>query len=354
MTTNLIRADDDTKRDDTKRDDADLGQKLDKLLTGLDSMGRRMDAMEKRYDDDDKRRKDDDDKRKRDDDAKRDDAAACADARKHFSLRKDDDDDDGFRKRHDAEEETAKQERIAKGDPEPVAADRAKRARKDAEEGDVKHVLALDKRRKDDDDKRRRDDDDKRRRDDAARQDYGGDGAGAAASALATHRWSHRNDDAGIDPRVQAELDKLRALMPASITDEDRAKFAVEQSRADAVLAMDGKRAPGPLLGETLNAYRHRLTSLVKAYAPKWKETDTLKIADEVAFGNVQGLIYADAQEALRVPTVLEAGRLHMRERRSDTGHTIREFHGDPSGFVGMFSGNGQIARNINPRGGHQ
>lgn len=303
-------AEDDAKRkDDARRMDAEVGGKLDKLLTGLDSIGKRMDAMEKRMDDDDAKR----------DDAARMDAEACADARKRFSARKDDDDDDTYKKRHDAEEESAKKERMEKGDPEPVAADRAKRARKDAEEEDKEKMAAADKKRKDDDDAKKRDD--------AARAD-------------------------SVDSKIQAQIDDLRSKMPAQLTEEERAAYAGEQARADSVLAMDGKRAPAPLLGETLTAYKHRLFALIKPYSPKWKDTDSLKIGDAAAFGNVQGMCYADAAEAMRVPQNPQPGFLQMRERQSGSGHTIREFFGDPAGFVGLFSGNGQIARSINPRGG--
>lgn len=107
------------------------GELLDKVLKGIDSlrsdMSTRMDAIEEEMKADKKRRDDAEEGKKKTDARKR------ADALK-FSRRKDDDDDESYRKRHDAEEEGLKNALVEAGEAEQLAADSARRARKDAEE----------------------------------------------------------------------------------------------------------------------------------------------------------------------------------------------------------------------------
>lgn len=333
--------------------DAETGKKLDKLLTGLDAMSKRMDALEERdrkdQDDDARRRKDDDARRRVDDDERKfRDAVKRGDAKKKgplegfeeggvfhpirgsagYSKRKAGDSDEEYKSRHDAEEEGERKALEEVGEPKELAADRAMRHRKDAEEEEERE--ASDRKRKDAEEKEEREAADRRRKDDDD---------------------ARRKADSESSSALQKQIDDLRAKLPAQLSDEDRAKFADEQARADSVLSMNNERAPAPLLGETLTAYAHRLTGVVKQHAPKWKATDTLKIADAVAFANVQSLIYADATESLRHPTGISGGSLKMIEKRLASGHTERSFVGDSGAWVGMFSGNGQIAKSITPRG---
>ena len=116
--------------EEAKKADADAGQKLDKVLECLDSLGKRMDAMEAEAKKDD----DDDDSKKKDDD----------DAKKADAKRKDDDDDS---KKKDADEkpEFLKKEEVAADKKRKDDDDDAKRkdaAKADADISDVKRRIA--------------------------------------------------------------------------------------------------------------------------------------------------------------------------------------------------------------------
>jgi chemotaxis protein histidine kinase CheA len=312
MTENLIvRAD-----DDATRDDADVGKKLDSLLSGLDSLTKRMDSMES--------------SQSAADSARRADAEAkeYADSVAAYSDRKDEESDEDYKKRADAEEEGQKKGFMAKGDPEPVAADKAKRVRRDAE-------VACDKKRADA--KARKDAEDKEKeekeRADAARAD----------------------SNAAISPAVQKQLDDLRSKIPAQIADEDRELFARAQARVDDALCLAGDRAPRPLLGETVAAFRQRLVRLIQPHcSDKYKKLDLAKINDPASFDAMEGLVIADAIERLRTPSAGGDGNLRMVERRLDSGHIERTFHGaGPGSWIARFSGNLNAAT-LNPPAGRR
>lgn len=111
------------EKTESRSDSGEFGQKLDKLLTHMDSLHSRMDSMEARYkkddDDDSKSRKDDDDdsKHRKDDD---DDSKS----------RKDDDEEDEDdcedEGRQDGEDE-GEGEVMPKDEPERVAADKGRK-----------------------------------------------------------------------------------------------------------------------------------------------------------------------------------------------------------------------------------
>jgi hypothetical protein len=115
----------DENKDET-RDDADAGQKLDKLLTGLGELHKRMDAMEER----EQKRGDNSRARPPNDDAARarDDAAqARRDAERDQWMR-----EDAAQCELDDEEENADlNRRLGEGEARPVAADAARQARRD-------------------------------------------------------------------------------------------------------------------------------------------------------------------------------------------------------------------------------
>lgn len=264
------RADDDAKKDATIPD---------KLLAHLDSMSKKMDtaldAIGKRMDAMEK--KDDDDHRE--------------DSMKMFSARKDDDDDDSHKRRHDAEEKACADAMIAKGVPEKTAADKAKKYRKDAE---AEH------------EKKRADDDAKKKADAAANQ---------------------------ISPAVQALIDDLQRKIPKPLSDEDRHAFAIHQAKADDVFGAFGKRAPYPLTGEDVLAYRKRLIGGLKEHSPRWKDVDIIKV-DEATFVNIEKDVLSDAFAAAMRPSDLKPLELRqIIKTDSNTGLRKIEFVG-PNSFI--------------------
>lgn len=70
------------------------------------------------------------------------------------------------------------------------------------------------------------------------------------------------DDNAVADPKLaamQATIDSLMANAPAQLKPEEEELFAQAQSKADSAYAAKGKRAPAPLLGQSLAAYKRRM-----------------------------------------------------------------------------------------------
>jgi hypothetical protein len=57
------------------------------------------------------------------------------------------------------------------------------------------------------------------------------------------------------------QIAELRGRTPASISDEDRSRFADVQARADVAFSAFSIRAPSPLLNEQLGDYRRRMAT---------------------------------------------------------------------------------------------
>jgi Uncharacterized protein conserved in bacteria (DUF2213) len=275
------------------RADADGGTMPDKLLKGLDSMMEKMDAMSKRLDA----------MEKKGDDSHR------ADSMKMFSARKDDDDDDSYKKRHDAEEKACADAMCEKGEPRETAADKAKKYRKDAEEEESK--------KKADDD------------------------AGKKAKA-----------DSVEIPALKAQIADLSRQIPKPLSDEDRHNFAAHQAKADDVFGAFGKRAPFPLTGEDVLAYRKRLIAGLKEHSPRWKDVDIIKL-DEVTFANVERDVLNEALLAAMRPTDLKPGELRPHIKTdSNTGMRRTEFFG-PNSFIAQLKRPARYVTHIGARKEH-
>lgn len=304
--------------EDRARKDAERDAKLDKVADTIskvaDAVGGvvgRMDALHARMDAVEQK-----DKARDDAEKARDDAAKARDDAKHFSKRRDDDDDDKYKSRHDSEEGELAAKFEKEGEPKEKAADRAKRARKDAEECESKE----------------RDDAAKKARDDAAK---------AAADAAAK---AARDDSiAGLATRIDAIDNRTKPRTP-----EERAAFAQVQARADAVYLANGSQARAPMPGEDLANYRRSLAAGLKQYSEEWKDTklfdvSDFPIADEATFTAVETKVYEAAKAHARRPGGHPDGRL--REVRStENGHTVVEFFGDTRAWMDPFAGVGQRA----------
>lgn len=307
MAADKARKDADDKKADQARKDADAGAKLDKLLTHLDAVTARMDA----WDDEkkaDKARADADDKERAD--KARADAAARRDA-EHSEWKKAD--AEGCA-RDDAEEETEKKKMVEGGEPEEVAADKARKDRRDR----------MDARRKDGEEAMKKKEEDEK--------------ADAAT----------RKDSSRIET-LERELAAIKAIS-RPIDESDRAAFADEQSRADAVYMALGKRAEPPMGGETLGNYKVRLARGLQKHSKQWAGIELHRLtADAMDIAATQ--IRADAIVAARNPEDLADGQLREIINVDPTGRRISTFVGNGS-FIDAMRGPSRVVRKINTKAG--
>jgi hypothetical protein len=263
-------------------------------VTKLDSLAKRMDALEvgekniiKGDDDDDKKSprddagtktKSDDD----DDDRSKDDGITAPKTRIK--------DDDGDKKKDDASVAKAKVTGDSKkADDGELEIKHGKEKDDSAKKADAKKADA--KKADDDDDAKKADDDDDDKKDDSTRSDE----VGTLRRQIA-------------DQKVMIE--RLNAMMKPR-SDEEHAAFADAQARADAVFNGFGQRAPRPLEGEALLDYRKRLATKLKTHSTAWKSVKLSQLPEE-AFGIAEGQIYSDADSAAANPVDLGAGEMRM------------------------------------------
>lgn len=296
------------EREDRARSDADAGQKLDKVLTHLDSVTRRLDAMEDEKKAD-KARADAEAKERAD--ASRKDASAKRDA-EHEEWKKAD--AEGCAK-DDAEEESAKKKMVEEGEPEDVAADKARKDRRDR----------MDARRKDAEEAMKKEEEGKKA--DAARADS-------------------QNAEIEILKRRLAAMEAVNKPIDAS----DRAAYADEQARADTVYMALGKRADPPMGGETIGNYRVRLARGLQKHSKQWSGIDLALLAPD-AMDIAATQIRADAIIAARSPEDLPDGQLREIVTVDPTGRRISSFVGSGS-FIDGLRSPGRIVRKINTKAG--
>ncbi len=225
--------------------------------------------------------------------------------------------------RKDAEGKKEEEEKESKEDPKELAADKAK---KDAE-------MMADKAKKDAEEK------EEKEKADAAKAD--------AARADSEDMRKQIAD-------LQSALASVRGKMPKPIHDADYADMAQIQADADRIFSAHSLSAPRPMDGETKLGYRRRLATEMKHHSPDWKDVDLGVIAvDAKAFEVAERRIYADAMDAAMHPVVPGDGLLEVRRKDPDTGHLIKEFHGQPRAWMSAFSGGPpRLARfNLDKRG---
>ena len=123
----------------------------------------------------------------------------------------------------------------------------------------------------------------------------------------------------------------------AAKSDEEEAKYADCQAKADSVYAAFGKSASRPLKGESLNAYRTRLMRGLQAYSDAYKEVNLRSIKDDALLEIAEKQIFADAALAARSPLHMPAGQLIEVTKRDRAGRTISEFKGAMSAWLDVF-----------------
>jgi 8-oxo-dGTP pyrophosphatase MutT (NUDIX family) len=291
-------------REAAAKKDANPGIEPDKLLAKLDSVLKRMDEMDAR----DAARKDAEEKAKLD--AAMKDAAARRDAEREPWMKA-----DAAQCALDDAEEAAKAEEIEKGgEPKEVAADKARKDRKDRMDARRKDAESME-------DKAKKDAADKEAREDAARKD---------AQAVADKA---RADSIAADA---AAIAKGLASMPMRHDAAGYAEMADIQARADAQAYQPlGLQAPAPLQGETPTAFRVRSLRGVQKHSKPWSGVD-LHTLQDAALSIAEGQIYADAALASHSVDGLPEDELVATTRVGEGGHKITEFRGRHTYIMGL------------------
>lgn len=289
----LARADSVVKHDEGK---------LDKLLEGLGGLKDVVGALKARVDAAEEKEKKD---------AEEEASKKKADARKRFDEfkfpKKDaEEKEEDFKKKMDAAEKSCMDAMMEAGEPEEMAADAAKKRRKDAEDIDKKEEEEAKSKKAD------------AEKEEAAKKD---------AQTVA-----------GLRDKV-AELENQIKGALVQPKDEDKAKLLHAQARFDSAFTAHGSQARAPLLGETLHQYRLENLRALQKHSPDYKDKPLEIIAvNDSLLEMAEAKIIADAIAAARNPTDIPTGTLVMRSRQ-DGGHTYNEFYGESAAWMRPIAG---------------
>jgi len=146
-------------------------------------------------------------------------------------------------------------------------------------------------------------------------------------------------DNAVPSPEI-SEISKRMDALEAKTTpqpEEEQAKMADAQCKADSVYAAFGDSAPRPMQGESLLGYRKRLLSKMQPHSISFKEVKLSAIADDSVLDVVEKGIYADALQAANSPAQVPVGMLVETVRTDMAGRRITEFKGSPSAWTNAF-----------------
>jgi hypothetical protein len=276
--------------------DASGGGTMDKVLTSLDALHTRMDAMELSEGSKDPLK---------------------SDAKKDARGKADDDDD-----RKDAEEEEKEDSRKDEEEEEEKK-DSKKDARKDqipprAGTGAAAPPVVADKKK----DKRGDDDDDDRKDSKKDARGRGDDDDDDDDDRKDSKKDSRADAFSDMQRQLKEQADIIKRLEGRfrPVTDEEHYQFAEAQAKADSVFQGFGERAPRPLEGESLIRYRKRLATHLKKHSADWKNVKFSELP-EPAFAIAEQHVYADALEAAAHPVDLEPGEMRPVETTSSSGH---------------------------------
>lgn len=143
---------------------------------------------------------------------------------------------------------------------------------------------------------------------------------------------------------LKSKVDAALGSLPKNDTDADYPAMADAQEKCDSVASAFGQRAPAPLAGESVSAYRKRLVSKFKAHSPAWKDIDLAAVNDSI-LPVAEATIYADAMKAANSPIGIPDDVLHERVRNDEAGRPIRTFIGKPSAWMNDFKIPTQVMR---------
>ncbi len=157
-------------------------------------------------------------------------------------------------------------------------------------------------------------------------------------------------DNAQASPEIAAMSKRVDALEQGikPMPEEEAAKMADAQAKADSVYSAFGESAPRPMMGESLLAYKKRLAGKMQVHSPRAKSVNIGAIADASVLEMVEATIYADALEVAGKPAAIPAGVLREVSRQDATGRKITEFQGDVSAWTAPFKAQTRYLHQIN------
>lgn len=149
-----------------------------------------------------------------------------------------------------------------------------------------------------------------------------------------------KNDSATSTAALAARIALVEANVPKARTDADRTALIATQAKYDPLFHAFGDSAPAPMNGEAVVDYRIRLASKFKDRSPVWKAANLSIIAgDEAALDAAEGAIYADAMAAALTPATVADGEIRMIPGKTESGHKVNRFVGDPRAAYARFTG---------------
>jgi hypothetical protein len=119
--------------------------------------------------------------------------------------------------------------------------------------------------------------------------------------------------------------------------DEEEAKYADAQAKADSIYSVYGKSASRPLKGESLMNYRKRMLRGLQGYSDAYKGVNINSIKDEALLALAEKQIFADAVAASRASAHIGAGQLIATQKKDQAGRTITSYRGDMEAWLGDF-----------------
>ena len=190
-------------------------------------------------------------------------------------------------------------------------------------------VTAADKKAKKDEEAQM-DDDDSKKDDDSKAKKHRKDAKGSDEGKEEAPAGEMKpDDDCRMDDDDEEEMAKK--------ADEEAAKYADAQAKADSVLAGFGKSASRPLQGESVTSYRKRLLRGMQAYSDSFKGIDLNSIRDAKLLDLAEKQIFADAAMASRNSAGVPAGQLVEIHERDRAGRIITKFKGSMSAWLDDF-----------------
>lgn len=145
-------------------------------------------------------------------------------------------------------------------------------------------------------------------------------------------------DAARADAEEKEKADKARKDAAETETSmADSAAFADAQALYDSVYSQLGNgAAPRPMAGEKIMAYRARMLTGLKKHSTVYKDSDLGAVAraDASAFAGVESTVLEDARKFARTPQAVADGQLRGHTVRTEAGHMVTTYSGDPMAWM--------------------
>ena len=152
-------------------------------------------------------------------------------------------------------------------------------------------------------------------------------------------------------PKAEAPADdkKVPDFVAADRADlERRNALGAAQAAADAVANHRGERAPPPLSGEDVMAYRRRLLRDWRSASKDFSKVDLWAIPEGPVFDGIEKTIFADAKAAAD-NIIAPEGQLVPRITQDPSGRQIVSYYGQPKSWMSQFSGYKGSVKSFSP-----